>query len=329
MANVLTSLAEGLIKVVKDTIHLKAMRKDDLQQLLRNNIEGHQRMKAILSNFTDREMNDWMKNSVLPAMKKSNNLCKGAWDDYLRNLRGKASQEEKKRALSSLAESNGVLAKLLEEISKHIDKLIEGQQVNVWNVRMSHLAILGILRQSGRVLNFTEYMYSYMSRLPSRNAGSIPRYRDKFLVDKSMDVAIIVSNLREKKGPYNFLQEVDTMRRKNADLVLGATGTFNFPGLARLSNYSPSFLDNLMSALSCLNIFSAALDAWDDYRLSKHNRNKEDKEWMEHHTALLRMDLEQMDPTSPEYARLVAIIQAYDEKIADYDKKILEFEMEE
>ena len=40
------------------------------------------------------------------------------------------------------------------------------------------------------------------------------------------------------------------------------------------------------------------------------------------------MDMADTDPTSPEYQKLVAVIKAYDEKIADYDRKIIEFEQE-
>lgn len=50
--------------------------------------------------------------------------------------------------------------------------------------------------------------------------------------------------------------------------------------------------------------------------------------WMQQHVAMLRMDLEQMDPTSPEYIRLQKVIESYDAEITDYDKKIAKYEEE-
>ena len=50
---------------------------------------------------------------------------------------------------------------------------------------------------------------------------------------------------------------------------------------------------------------------------------------MEQHVSLLQMDLNNMDPTSPEYQRTVSIINAYDAKITEYDEKIIEFEQED
>lgn len=329
MANIFSKLASGLTELVKGTIKLKSMRKEDLQQLLQDNISGHSRMETILANFSDKEMSDWYNKTVKPGLRNNNNQCKGVYESYLKVIRGKAAGEERKRPLGSLLEANASFAKLLGEISNKIDYLFDNDSVDIFNVRMSHIAILGLMRQSEMVLNFSAYLYSFMSRVDSRSAVSIPKYRDKFLVERCDRVATIVSLLLDKKGPYNFLREVDTIRKKNADLVLGATGRFQFTDSVVNSNYTPSFLDNLASALSCLNIFGAALDAWDDYRLAKYERNKEIKEWLETHVTLLRMDLADVDKTSPEYMKLVAIIRAYDDKIADYDKDILAFERED
>lgn len=329
MASIFSSLASGLTRIVKDTVKLRSIRKDDLQKLLRDNIEGHQKMEYILSIHSDKDMKNWMMDTVKPALKNNQSKAKGIYEEYIKQLRGKASGEERTRPMGSLLKANASFGKLLEEISKKIDKLFEQDSIDVFNVRMSHLAILGIIRQSDMVLNFTMYLYSFMVRAASRSTVSIPKYREVYLIDKCDRVSSIVSQLLDKKGPYNFLQEVETIRRKNADVVLGATGSFNFEGFAIISNYTTSFLDNLASALSCLNIFGAALDAWDDYKLSKYERNKETKEWLENHVALLRMDMEDMDKTSPEYNKILSIIKAYDDKIADYDKAIIAFEQED
>lgn len=322
-------LAAAMSKFIKDKIKIRSIDKVELQQLLRDNIEGHRSIEKIMSNFSDKEMTDWFRNLMDRAGKTNNNLCKNVYTNYLKEIRGKATGLERKRPLGSLLEANQSFGKILEEISKKIDYLIENDSVTLFNVRMSFLAILGILRTSDRVLSFSIYLYSYLTRIESRSTASIPKYRDQFLIDNVHSVATSVSLILEKKGPYNFLQDVETIRKKNADLVLGATGNFDFLGSIVNSNYTPSFLDNLLSALSCLNIFGAALDAWDDYRLAKYERNKEMKEWLETHVSLLRMDMSGMDKTSVEYMKLVDIIKAYDEKIAEYDKDISDFEKED
>ena len=325
---VLGDLTKALVNTVRDSIKLKSIRKEDLQQLLRENIEGHRKIEYALLVFNDKEMKDWFREKVQPALRNNKNNARNVIFEYQRALKGKAASEENKRPMGSLAKANHEYVKLLENISKEVDHLVEGEQVTIYEVRMSHVALLGILRQSDQVLNFSNYLYTFLSRVASRTAVAIPRYRDEYMIRNCDRVAKIVSLLLNKQGPYNFLQEVDTLRKNHSDLVLGATGTFNFLPSVNTRSFSISFLDNIASALSCLNIFSAALDAWDDYKLSKYERNKEDREWLENHVALLRMDMADTDPTSPEYQKLVAVIKAYDEKIADYDRKIIEFEQE-
>ena len=47
-----------------------------------------------------------------------------------------------------------------------------------------------------------------------------------------------------------------------------------------------------------------------------------EKEWMESHVALLKLQLQNVDPNSDEYRKQVKIIAAYDEMIAGLDQKI-------
>lgn len=326
--NFFGAMASALASLVKDTIHLRSLKKEDIQELLRSNISNHEEMAYILSAYSADDMKKWYKDKVELALKRSNSKAKDSYIDYCKKLYGKAVGEERKRPLGSLLEANKKFAKLLEEISVHIDKLVEQEEVDIYNVRMSHLAILGIMRQSDKLLNWSMYQYALMTKAASRNINDIPRYREVYLEANSEKVADICSQLLNKSGNYDFLKEVDTIRKKNADMVLGASKDFNVGGFVRGANYSPDFLDNIMSALSCLNIFSAAMDAWEDYKFAKYERNKEIKAWLEQHVSLLRMDLADMDSSSPEYAKTVAIIQAYDAKIAEYDRDIIEFEQE-
>lgn len=324
--NIFGALTDGLIKITKDTIKIRSIDKKDLQDYFHNNITSHNILINAMDNFSDKEINNWFRDQVRPSMKKSPSSAKNVYDELVKSYRGKAANDERARIMGALLEANRDMLKIMQEISTKLDKLVDEEAITIWNIRMSYVAILGIMRQSDMLCRFTTYLYSYMIRLSSQTDRSIPRYREAYLCDHVQKVAYLVTQIRDKKGPYTFLHEVDTLRRKNADLVLGATGSFNFGNFAVMSNYSISFLDNIITALSCLNIFGAAIDAWDDYQFAKYEKNKEMKEWLENHTALLRMDMEDMDKTSPEYQRLVTIVKTYDEKIAEYDRDIQEFE---
>lgn len=327
ISGVLTSLADSLGYIVKSNIKYRSLTKADLQTLIETNISGHTKMVYILGLQSDNDMKHWMQDVVKPVLNKDGSNLSHVYDNFVRMLSGKAAADERKRPLLSLKEANDDFCKILKEIHKKLDYLMEQDSVNLWNVRMSHIAVMGIIRQSDLVLNFSIYLYAYLTRVASGTASAIPRYRENYMLDKCDRAAVITSNLRDKKGPYNFLKEVDTIRKEQRDVVLGATGDIRgFLRFTNVNNFSVSFLDNILSALSALNIFRAALDAWDNYQFAKYERNKEVKEWLEQHVALLRMDLNDMDKNSAQYQKTLQIIQAYDDKIVDYDKKIIAFE---
>lgn len=321
------ALGDALGRIVKDTVKLRSLKKEDLQNLLNENIRAHEQLADLLLTGETRDLNLWVKNKVNPVLHQLKDASmRDTYLNFVKALHGKASSEERTRALGALQKANAAYAKVLQEISNNIDKLMEEEAVDVFHIRVTHIAALGIIRQSDAVCNYTVYLYTLMTRAAIHEVAGIPKYRLVYLRDHTPDVANYVSDILDKKGIYTFLNDVKTLRSRAADVVLGASGSFDFrPG--NLSGfYMPNFIDTLTSALSALNIFRAAMDAWDDYQLAKYERNKEMKEWLESHVALLRMDLTDMDQTSPEYIQMTNIIQAYDDKIAEYDRDILAFE---
>ena len=328
MKDVFASIATELKNRFTDAVHMKAMKKEDLEAFLKDNILEHQSVVTALKTLSDRDMTDWMNTKVRPQLQKSNSKSKNVYDNYRKLLNGKAATMESKCPFASLTETNATYVKILQEIYKNIDMLFETENVTIYDCRISQLAVLGILRQSDTILTYTCYLFSFMTRVVAGDIGNIPRNRDVFLVDNTEKVANIVNNVLNKMANYSFLTEIDQLRRRQSDLVLGASKDFNFLPYVSRHGFSFSFLDNLFTALSSLNFFSAAMDAWDDYRIAKYERNKEIREWLSTHVALLKMDLANTDPNSPEYVRLQSVIDAYDDKIAEYDKVIDDFEKE-
>lgn len=323
---IFATLKNAITSVVTTKAHLNALEKGDITSFLRQNIDQHSLMMEALSTENDKAMNDWYREKVTPGMKASKNSCKDAYNVYRKALVGKAADAERKRVLGSLAKANESYVKILSEILKNIDKFMDEDSVVIYDVRISQLAILGMLKQSDRLAEFSSYLYSYMIRAANGNLENIPRNRDVFLNNNATAVAEICNSVVNNTGSYSFMREVQRMRENNTDLVLGADNSFSFNGFTAMNGFSASILDNIASALSTLNIFSAAIDAWDDYRLSKHEKNKEVREWMATHVAILKMDLRGVSPDDPKYVQLQNIVKAYDDKIAEYDREIEAFE---
>lgn len=322
-------LANKLIDYTKNKVTMGSMKKEDLEALLRQNCDAHADLSYALSVMGTDEMNDWYRENVLPALNSSRSRLRNLYNDYVRNLQGVALSDERKRVLKSLQGANSDYRKILQEILGKIDKFLTEESITLQQTRLSQFAVLGILRESNKVLNFTMYLYAFMCRVADESETGIPRYREEYLLKYYQDVAKAVTKVRNRKGAYTFLNETENIRRQGADLVLGASGRFDFTQFLNRKFYTPDFIDCLLGALSALNIFSAIGNAIDDYKLDRHNRNKEIRAWLEGHVALLRLELAGKDESDPEYIKLVNIIKAYDAQLADYDERINKFENEE
>jgi hypothetical protein len=327
IVDVFQALGSALINHTKDKAQMQSLRKDDVITILEQNIEMHKANAETLAVMSAQEMNSWML-KVTQALNDTPGKSRDVYDRYCKGLSSSASSLERKCFLSSLKVINADLIPVLNEILKNIDSFMENDKVELYETKMSQLAILGICRDSTRIATFTQYLYTYLIRVTSDTYDDIPRYREEYMLDNVDRVSKIVSNFCDHKGYYNFNKDMTKIRRQNADLILGANGKFSFNQyLGSVRNfYTADILDSIMSALSCLNLYDHVMNFIDDYKLERNSRNKETKEWLETHVAVLRMELAEKDKSSKEYAKLENIIKAYDAKITEYDEAIQAFE---
>ena len=327
--NIVSSIVNSLQDKFKDKVRLHSVSRDELVDLIKTNRDAHAAIAAALSALENQMLRDWANRVKSKLKKRSNDSASKAYDIYLTNLRGSAISAERSVPLSSLYKANKEYIGLLNEISKKIKTILENDTVELHNMRMSSFAVIGLLRNSSLVARFSTYLFSYLTKISADIASNIPGYITLYLTNNAALAAKYVSDILDKKGDYLFLREVNSMKANNRDFILGlngATATHQFLGSGGIVS---DILENVLNALRSLNIFTIALDKWDDYKLARYEKNKELKQWMEQHVSLLQMDLNNMDPTSPEYQRTVSIINAYDAKITEYDEKIIEFEQED
>lgn len=327
IVSVFQALGTALINHTKDKAQMQRLRKDDVVTILKQNIEMHKNNADVLDVMETDEINEW-KLKVMQALNDTPGKSRDVYDSYFNGLSSSASALERKRFLGSLKKANKDIIPVLVEINKNMDKFMENDTVDLYETRMSQLAVLGILRDSTRLATFTQYLYTYLIRVTNDTYSDIPRYREEYMLENVDRVSKMVSNFIDRRGYYNFNQDMMKIKRQNADLILGANGKFSFNQyIGSVRNfYTADLLDSILSALSSLNLYDHMMNFIDDYKIERNNRNKETKEWLETHVAMLRMELAEKDRNSKEYAKLENIIKVYDAKITEYDEAINAFE---
>lgn len=323
---IFSTLSDILAKITTNTIKLRSIKKEDLRNLLTENIKLHQQISKALDDSNSKSTR-WVLDSAVPALRKAKNPeLHNLYNNYASALHGKATSKESANPLGALSAANREFAAVCQQIVNNLDQLMEEEMVDIFHMRVSLVGALGIVSQSDTVCNFSVCLYTLLTDAIRGTADDTPKYRMVYMKEHFNESINYICNILDKKGLYTFLQDVKSLRSRSADVVLGATGKFDFLPSGISGFYMPNFLETILSALSYLNIFRVATDLWDDYQLAKYRRNKEIKAWLEARVALLRMELANMDHTSPEYIKLSEVIKSYDEKITEYDRKIFEFE---
>lgn len=324
--SIFSSITQVFTKLAKDKIDAKAMSRSDVEAFLAAAIQSHKNLSDALDISSSKDLRDWMTSTIRPKLKDCKRACCSAYDSYKTELSGNLQTREDNRPFSTLSDANDAMRKLLEKISDHLDEFFEKETVTLKDTRLSQLAVYGIIQQSDELCKFTEYLYSFIVRVGCDKTDDIPKNRDVFLMEHAKSVGRLVDNILNKNRNYDFLREVKDIRTHQSDVVIGIDESYNFDRFVDVRYFRQGFLDSLLAALSYLNIFGRALDQWELYKINKNERRKETRDWMVTHTALLRMELAGTDPNDPQYLKLQSIISAYDDKIAEYDRQIEQFE---
>lgn len=322
--NLIEDALDG-IKKANDKNIKNVIKKDDLRDLLSTTLASVQTSVDILSG--EKEL--WNKTATfcMNYLPKSPSPARDVVKNYLKQLKGKASLAESKGFLLSLLQANMLQLELLNEANNKFNTLIQDDSITLYDTRVSIYLFIYYLQQAELLSNFTNYLVTFIVQAIRHHENDIPKYRIVYLTDHVEAVAGIVSDILSNSNKYNIVESIKTLRNRFEDIELNSeTNMRRFNVDAFLSTCELVF-DGIKALFKWVpKLIYDPLIAFDDYKRHKYEKQKEEKAWLEQHVAMLKMELDGVDKTSPEYIKTSKIIEAYDSKISDYDKKINEFE---
>lgn len=197
--------------------------------------------------------------------------------------------------------------------------------ITIYNTKLSHVANFGIVRE---IEMFTDYTNSLINGITYElcktngvNELSMPKqYRIAYITNSQAEYTELLKT-RLQFNNTAILQELDKIS-KNGDInIVGNDNAANL-GFVQTNNYSPMMKGLISTGSRKFFLFRWLGELWN---LIKHNRYlkaKKEKEWLEAHVALLKLQMQGVDPNSEEYRKQVQIIESYNEMIAELDQKI-------
>lgn len=224
--------------------------------------------------------------------------------------------------------------KILEQFNRSLDKWFSTPKLTVYSTKLSHLVLFGLLDEVKLFCKFTTSLFGFITYEVTTH-NSIPelqepkRYKKMMIAEKYNEFA---SNCirRLSDNPYVFAEDMEKARNDIDVNIVDANGNPNTAFVNPVSISAPlQYAIGIGSKSFVMNIFRWIGEQWMMHKHLKYLRDMKDKEWAEAHVALLKLDLDGTDPNSEEYRKLVAIIDNYNEQIAELDQKIAAYEQED
>ena len=322
--NLIADALDG-IKKANDKNIKNVIKKDDLRDLLSTTLASVQTSVDILSG--EKEL--WNKTATfcMNYLPKSSSPARDVVKNYLKQLKGKASLAESKGFLLSLLQADMLQLELLNEASNKFNTLIQDDSITLYNTRVSIYLFIYYLQQAELLSNFTNYLVTFIVQAIRHHENDIPKYRIVYLTDHVESVAGIVSDILSNSNKYNIVESIKTLRNRFEDIELNSETNMRRFNVDAFMSMGALVFDGIKALFKWVpKLIYDPLIAFDDFKRHKYEKQKEEKAWLEQHVAMLKMELDGVDKTSPEYIKSSKIIEAYDSKISDYDKKINEFE---
>lgn len=234
---------------------------------------------------------------------------------YKKFLSNKASAVESKSALGTLVYANKKMANILSSMTKDIDKLFPTEKISMLNMRISHVVVAGVLRQSVELATYTKYMFSYVSTIKCGIGGN-PKYRMATLSANADSVADSVSKILDNTGAVDYMATVDKIRASGSDVnLIDRDAKSQVASIASGIQLGPNNRGVVVSGIVGVPLFRELGETVNLLRKIASNYLTQEEDWMRSHVSILNASLNGVDESDPEFKKLKRIIDRYESMI--------------
>ena len=263
--------------------------------------------------------------------KASNNKANVACNAYV-SVAKAIGRNDLRSAFTSFIYITDHYINALKTIDRNTANIFKNKAITIYNTKLSQVAIIGLVEEAETFVDFTVYLIDNISYEICEHDGvkELPtpqKYRimkiEKFLPEYTQ-----ICKNRISSNAAVITKEIEQVQNKQDIDLIQEDNTVN-TGFIRPEQFSPITRNLIQTGARKFIIFRWLGEQWNIIKHSRYLKAKKEKEWLESHVALLKLQLQNVDPNSPEYRKQVKIIAAYDEMIAGIDQKINHYLNEE
>lgn len=328
MADFISELGNSIKSETQSGIRAKSINKEDFKENLQLLITRFSTFLNTVGSLSDVDRRNWADKIYMIADDRKAQFCK-IYVSISNSLNGKDS----KLAFDTFLFAADKYKKMLDAMDKNINDLFKEKAISVYNSRLSTIAAFGLLKQASVICNMALYLVDGINQEICRHNGvselDVPKkYRFAYVERHKEETVEILAMMIRGEGAYAFASGVTALKNSKDDVTL-----VDDENNANLAFITPHSLNNastklLKQGVRQFGIFRWLGEQWNLYKHSKYLKSTKEKEWMSTHVALLKLELNDIDPNSPEYQKQVKIINAYNDMLSKIDQKIDEYETE-
>jgi len=244
------------------------------------------------------------------------------YNSYVSKLRDNAKVDESKLIFESCAFVNNKFINVLVDLDKQLDELFQNDSINFNNTKLSHVVVFGVIEESSIFSEFCFYLFNGIIHDITGELNTLPLYRFNYLNDNVQIVANITNRMYTNVGAGSYMTCINNMKKENTNLLLVDENNNANTQFLKANALNINTKNLVMSGFIGKNLFRWFGEMLANRTHEKYKKLEQEKEWMEAQVALLRLDLDDVNPDDKQYRKLVKVIEAYDDLITKADKKI-------
>lgn len=320
-------LGEKVNRVLKNGSEVQDISKEDFrnfmgvtQTALKNMIESFEELKQDECKALGMAMMD--------KYKERSAMNVQIYQLYISRLNSQANKEERAVPFSSLLKAAQGYKLVIDDLDKSIDKLFENKVISLYNTKLSHVAVIGVIRNASDLCDFAWFLFNGVCFDIGMGIEKPAKYRFSYMNTVKERMSGLVNDIYAGIGDGAIFNEILKLRKDNKDLLLVNEEEKASSGMLATAQLNRGLTGSITAGLMNLNVFRWIGEAWNSYRDSHYRGLEEKRDWMQTHVQLLRLKLQGMDENDREYQKLQKIINNYDNMVAAADEKIKKYREE-
>ena len=320
ITNFIKDLGEAIIREITPGRKMQTINKEDFKENLLILIDRLKNLQNSINEFSPAE-----RKSLADGIYKASSNAKNEACNFYIQIAKALNKADLRIAFDSFLFIAGQYVKTLEAIDRTTSQAFKDKAITVFNTKLSQVAIFGIIGEAELFCDVVTCLMNNITYELVENNGikELPPqkpYRIRKVADNLEEFIDICKN-RVANTSAQLAQEIDKIRTSQ-DVALVADDNSVNTGFIRTDKLTPIGRGLVASGARKFFIFRWLGEQWNLIKHQRYLKAKKEKEWMESHVALLKLQLQEVDPNSPEYRKQVKIIESYDEMIAELDQKI-------